>query len=288
VHAKVNGTTIFFDVCGLQYEPRGEKMVEKPVTFVLHGGPGMDHTYFLPWVKPLEQYTQMIFPDHRSTGMSTFDSGPETWNIEQFADDVEELRKLLGLGKITLMGSSFGGMWSLVYTTRYPYNVERLILVDTAPSWAANWKAAQKVMNAKANKQQKKVATSIFEGKVRNQEQFKAWWDVMLPLYFHKYDDKIGREMIQRGIGSPLLSATMFQDAIPKYDVESKLKFITAPTLILVGRDDWITPPSSAQTMAKLIPDSKLVVFEKSGHMPFIEEQAKFLKVVGDFYKQAR
>jgi len=288
LRAKVNGATIFFDVCGMQYEPDGARMAEKPVTFVLHGGPGMDHTYFLPWVKPLEKYTQMIFPDHRSTGMSNFETSAPTWNIEQFADDVEELRKYLGLERISLMGSSFGGMWSLVYATRYPYNVDKLILVDTTASWTACWKEAQKVMNARATKEQKKVATAVFEGKVRTQEQFKAWWNVMLPLYFHRYDNGIGRNMLGRGHGSPLLSATMFQDVIPKYDVLNKLKFVTASTLMLVGRYDWITPVSQAEEIAKRIPDAQLVIFEKSGHMPFIEEQSKFLEVVGNFYRANR
>jgi proline iminopeptidase len=280
--AKVNGTKIFFDVHGLQYEPSEDQMLEKPVTFVLHGGPGMDHTYFLPWVKPLENYTQMIFVDHRSTGRSESFTDVNTWNIEQFADDVEELRKYLGLEKICLMGSSFGGMWSLVYAVRYPYNVDKLVLVDTAPSWDT-WSEAQQIAQKRATNKQKKVFADVFLGKVRTAEEQKEWFTTMFSLYFYKYDENIGKQTISRTKGSPMLAAQMFRDIIPKYDVRNKLWMITAPTLVIVGRHDWITPVSQSQEITRLIPGSRLEVFEKSGHMPFIEENAKFINLVGEF-----
>jgi len=282
VYAKINGTKIFFDVYGLQFEPVEERMVERSVTFVLHGGPGMDHTYLLPWLKPLEKVTQMVFVDHRSTGLSEEHTSIETWTIEQFADDIEALRQYLGLEKINLMGSSFGGMWSLVYATRYPYNVRRIVLVDTAASWDT-WKEAQKIAEEKATDEQKKIVKDVFEGKVRTREEQRKWWEVMLPLYFYKYDEKIGRELISRSRGSPILAAHMFREIIPKYDVRNKLWMITSPTLVIVGKHDWITPVSQAEEIQRLIPNSKLVVFEKSGHMPFIEENEKFIHVVSEF-----
>jgi len=52
---------------------------------------------------------------------------------------------------------------------------------------------------------------------------------------------------------------------------------------VTVGRTDWITPVSSAETIASLIPDSRLVIFEKSGHSPQIEEAGKFEAVVREF-----
>ena len=279
---EVNGTRLFVDVHGLQYEPEGETMREKPVTFVLHGGPGMDHSYYLPWLKPLEKHTQMIFIDHRGTGRSARDSSRETWTIETFADDIEELRKKLGLERISLMGNSFGGMWGLVYATRYPHNLDRLVLIDTAPSWGT-WTEAQQIALKKGSKEQRKVFTRVFDGEVRTDEEFKAWWDVMISLYFHAYDDEAGRNMVGRTKGSPLVAARMFREIIPNYDVRKDLWMIRCPTLVLVGKHDWITPVSQSEEIARLIPGSRLVVFDKSGHMPFIEETQKFLDVVGDF-----
>ena len=58
---------------------------------------------------------------------------------------------------------------------------------------------------------------------------------------------------------------------------------VQAPTLVMVGREDWITPVSSAQTIAQLLPNAELVIFEESGHSPQTEEREKFNRVVREF-----
>ena len=55
------------------------------------------------------------------------------------------------------------------------------------------------------------------------------------------------------------------------------------PTLVTVGRTDWITPVSSPETIAELIPDSRLVIFERSGHSPQFEEADRFQAVMREF-----
>lgn len=282
--ATVNGAGIYFDIEGAGLVPSGDAMVEKPVAFVLHGGPGLDHSYFKPWLSPLAEDLQLVYIDHRGTGRSER-VALETCTIEQMSDDLEELRKLLGLSKITLIGNSFGGMWAQVFALRYPESLDRLILVTTSPS-NSFWESAAKELEARATPEQKAVGPSLFEGKVTTEEEFMAWWEVMLPLYFHKWDDQIGGAMIKRGVDDPLVAAYMFEYEIPKYDVRAGLPSVTAPTLICSGRHDWVTPVGECQAIADLIPGSELVMFEKSGHMPFIEEQDKFVDVVRDFLKR--
>ena len=67
----------------------------------------------------------------------------------------------------------------------------------------------------------------------------------------------------------------------------TQLPAVTAPTLVTVGRRDWVTPVSAAETIASLMPNAKLVVFEKSGHSPQIEERELFLSTVRDFLEGA-
>lgn len=55
------------------------------------------------------------------------------------------------------------------------------------------------------------------------------------------------------------------------------------PTLVTVGRYDWVTPVSCSETILSLIPDARLVVFERSGHSPQVEEAERFQQVVRDF-----
>ena len=103
MRAKVNGAELYFDVEGAGLVPDGPQMREKPVCFVLHGGPGMDHTYFKPYLSPLAEDMQLVCVDHRNTGRSERVS-LESCTIEQMAHDLEALRHYLGLGKVRVDG----------------------------------------------------------------------------------------------------------------------------------------------------------------------------------------
>ena len=94
--ARVNGCRIFFDVEGLQYVPDGPVMREKPVCLVLHGGPGADHTHFMPDLSPLSEVCQLIYIDDRNTGRSER-TDVHTSSIRQNVEDIEALREYLGL-----------------------------------------------------------------------------------------------------------------------------------------------------------------------------------------------
>ncbi len=282
--ATLNGAKIYFDVEGVGLAPSGDDMVEKPVAFVLHGGPGMDHSYFKPWLSPLAEDFQLVYIDHRGTGRSER-VALETCTIEQMADDIEALRTLLGLGPITVIGNSFGGMWAQVFALRYPESLNRMILVTTSPSHHF-WEAAAAELEARATPEQKAVGPSLFEGKVTSEAEFMAWWEVMLPLYFYAWDDTIGGQMIKRGVDDPFVAAYMFEHVIPNYDVRAGLPSVAVPTLVCSGRHDWVTPVGECEAVAELIPGAELAMFEKSGHMPFIEEQEKFVAVVRDFLKR--
>ena len=114
MYAKVNGTRIFFDVAGKQFVPDGPVMREKPVCLVLHGGPGSDHSHFLPGILPLAEHMQLIFLDHRNSGRSEW--GPiETSSMKQNSEDAEAVRQYLGLDKIYVLGQSYGGMVAQQY-----------------------------------------------------------------------------------------------------------------------------------------------------------------------------
>jgi proline iminopeptidase len=70
---------------------------------------------------------------------------------------------------------------------------------------------------------------------------------------------------------------------LPRYDVLSELNKITCPVLMVAGRHDPICPPEFSQVLDDSLPNSKTVVFEDSGHWPFIEEEEKFIEIVFDF-----
>ncbi len=281
MRAHVNGVDLFFDVEGSSLMPEGPTMIEQQPCFILHGGPGMDHSYFRPWLSPLTDKLQLIYVDHRGNGRSQRLPN-EQYTIEHMADDLEQLRLYLGLERPIVLGNSFGGMLAQVYATRYPESYSRLVLVSTAPSYDF-FAEATAIAEERATDEQKRVMPSLFEGKVRTEVEYHQWWDVMLPLYFYRYDSVVGTAMLGRTVGNPEVARYMFDQVIPHYDVRPQLGAITAPTLVISGRHDWITPPTQGEEIHRLISHSENVVFEKSGHMPFIEEQDDFLAVVRRF-----
>ncbi|MCC6313301.1 MAG: alpha/beta fold hydrolase [Thermomicrobiales bacterium] len=282
MRAHVNGVDLYFDIEGSGLVPNGPEMAEREVCFVLHGGPGMDHTYFKPWLSPLAENMQLIYVDHRGTGRS----GPapfETCTIEQMADDVEALRQHLGLGNVSVMGNSFGGFWALTYALRHPESLNRLILITTSPSHEF-YDAAKAEAARKGTPEQIAAVPDVFEGKITSDDEFARWWEIMNPLYYYRWDEKY-KEGGARAKPNPALASHMFREYIPSYDVRPRLAEIDAPTLILGGRHDWVTPVGQSELMAASIPDNEFVVFEESGHLPFVEEQERFLDVVNRFMR---
>ncbi len=281
MYAHVNGVDLFFDVEGGGYVPAGPTVVEKPTLVLLHGGPGCDHTYFKPWLTPLSEQVQLLLVDHRGNGRSGR-VDQRTYTIEQMADDLEALRHHLGLGQITVLGHSFGGMVAQVYALRYPASLYKLILSNTAPS-ADFWEEAQAMADKMATPEQLAVLPALFEGTITSQEEFDQWWETCMPLYFHKPDPAIIADVESRMRGEVVVANYMMANEIPHYDVRAGLASITVPTLVIAGRYDWVTPVSQSEAIIEALPGAQLVIQEHSGHMGFIEETEGYLNAIRAF-----
>jgi proline iminopeptidase len=119
---EVNGTHLYYEIIG----------TGAPL-FVLHGGPGNSHRYFLPYMEALSDEYQLFFYDQRGTGLSDGQIDIEAISIEQFVEDLEALRVAFGLEKISVMGHSWGAIIALAYALKYQAHLDHLILVDSTP-----------------------------------------------------------------------------------------------------------------------------------------------------------
>ncbi len=131
--ARVNGTEIYFDIEGPGLVADGPDMVDRPVVFALHGGPGGDHVSLRDSLAPLSDVAQIVYIDHRGSGRSS-PADPSTYTLDQNVDDVDALRDYLGLDRITVLGVSYGGMVAQGDAIRYPDHLANLALIATAPS----------------------------------------------------------------------------------------------------------------------------------------------------------
>ncbi len=281
MRAKLRGTEIYFDVEGMGLVPDGPHMVEKPVAFVLHGGPGGDHTGYKPALSPLTDKLQLVYIDHRGQGRSG--RGPrETYTLDNNVEDMEALRQHLGLGKIVVLGASYGGMVALSYAVRYPENVSHLIAIVTAPNHHF-LEAARKNMAERGTDEQKAVAEKLWAGSFADEEELRHYFDVMGPMYSMKFDAEKAKERSTRGIVSPDAINEGFAGFLRDYDITDQLHRIDAPTLVIAGRHDWICPPEFSQLIASKIPNADLRIFENSGHSVMGDEHPDFIDVVRGF-----
>ena len=130
MHAQIRGTTIYFDVEGAGLVPDGGAMRQKPEAMVIHGGPGGDHSGFKPAFTPLAETMQLVYFDHRGQGRSAR-GDPDRYTLDENVEDMEALRRYLGLAPIVSIGTSYGGMVAMAHAARYPHAVSRLVLVVT-------------------------------------------------------------------------------------------------------------------------------------------------------------
>lgn len=282
--AQIRGTEIYFDIAGMQLAPQGKKFVERPVVFLLHGGPGGDHLRFKQHSAELQSVAQLVFIDHRGCGQSKKTSARE-YTLQNNVEDVEALRKHLGLEKICVLGTSYGGIVAQAYAIRYPKCVEKLILVATAPSHQFLAEAKQTLL-ARGNPAQIKVAQKLWDGTFADATEVMHFFKVMEALYsmvakrkrthvYGKPKATWSHEALNKGFG----------DFLRKYNFLPKLKKITSPTLILAGEDDWICGPNQSKLIAKNIKKSTLKIFRNCGHAISVDAHHKYIQAIKQFLR---
>jgi proline iminopeptidase len=175
--ATLRGTEIYFDIAGMQLAPVGKDFIERPVIFMLHGGPGGDHLRFKQHSLELQDVAQLVFIDHRGCGRSKKTQQSE-YTLENNIEDIEALRKHLGLEKIVILGTSYGGMVAQGYATRYPENLEKLILVVTAPSFRFLENAQNKILQD-GSADQIEICEHLWNGTFESHEHIIEFFSLM-------------------------------------------------------------------------------------------------------------
>ena len=270
--ANVNDTTLYYELLG-----------DGPPLMFMHGGLGFDHTYFRPWVDPLAEDFTLILYDHRGNGRSERPPDLDDVSHSTWADDAEALRQHLGIDRMILLGQSYGGVIALHYALRYQEHLAGLILATAHPAWDYMDVVLEKARQKGTPEEAAAIERRFFEH-LENDEDLANLAATIGGLYFHDPDCEAAKTF---GIETRFSAAAYNHSVIDihsRHNVVDRLGEIDVPTLVLCGADDFITPYE--QCSARIhwgIPGSKLVMFERSGHMVFAEEQQKFLDVVRRF-----
>ncbi len=269
-------------------------MGEGEPLLLLNGGPGFPHEY-LQEMKALAPYARLIFYDQRGTGNSD-KADPTTYTVEANVEDLENLRKALGLEKVWVLGHSWGGMLAQEYTLKYPEHVTKLILANTLAS-SKDIDATLARMLAAVPAETRAVieeceAKGLYSEGDTYPAEYQAACDVAYepvqigiepPDYLKNSFARIAYDVYRTMWGR--MSEFRVTGTLKEFDAYPRLNEVRVPTLVIVGASDMPTV-EMAERMRDAIPGAKLEVFENSRHFPFLEEPQKFVQVVGEFLQE--
>lgn len=256
---------------------------------LLHGGPGSTHNYFELLDNIAESGRDVIMYDQIGCGNSYVENRPDLWKAETWIDELEALRKHLGLKECVLLGQSWGGMLSIEYLIeRKPEGVKGLVLSSTLSS-ASLWSHEQHRYISYMSKEDQDAISEAERTNIWDSPAYLAANDRFMKLHCADIqpDDpecltrkkKSGTEAYLYGWGPNEYTPS---GTLKDYEYTERLHEIRIPTLIISGTNDLCTP-LVAKTMFDRIPDSRWELFDGARHMCFTEQHDHYSEVLTSF-----
>ncbi|MDT4966626.1 MAG: hypothetical protein QOJ64_1363 [Acidobacteriota bacterium] len=236
---------------------------------LLHGFP-FNRSMWRDQLEFLSGDYRVITPDLRGHGET--EATPEPATMEEMARDVAELLDGLDIYRFTLGGLSMGGYVALAFYRRFQFRVRALILADT--------RSQADTDEARVNRERQALKI-LEEGTGNFAEDFLK--KVLTPATLAEKPEiaKRVREMILRT--KPDGAAAALRGMAARPDQTDFLNNIIAPTLVLVGSEDQLTPPADAEALHREISGSRLEIIEGASHLSNIEQPAEFNRGLKDF-----
>jgi proline-specific peptidase len=245
---------------------------------VLHGGPGLDHQMFRPYLDPLAVEYRLLYVDERGQGRSER-VDPATLSLDRFARDVELLAQALRLDQFALLGHSFGAIIATYHALELGTAGAYVISggADESTAMLADVEASLEALGEAG----KPIAASWEDEKtVHTEEQLKQLLRVQMPFHFHREPPP---GYAEETVGSPEVLRHFANAGYGDFDYRPKLGRVAKPTLVVVGQHDRTTTPRAARILHEGIAGSELVIIPDAGHLSFVEQTDVYLDAVRRF-----
>jgi pimeloyl-ACP methyl ester carboxylesterase len=263
-------------MAAIQYDRRGNG----PLLLCHPGGPGFSGAEFGD-LAGLGATRTLLLLHPRGTQQS----GPaDSYALDDYVADLEELRVSLGEEEIDLLGYSHGGMVAAAYAAAHPDRVRKLVFASSLLAVTDEMTAeAERVLASKSGEPWHEAAMAALAREeaadYESPEDLARMWNDMAPAYFSQWDERYRPQVeVDWAAPEPLKE---FNAAIP--DLREAARGITAPTLVLTGRDDFICGPAAAEAAAGAIPNAEVVLIDGAGHFTFLEQPGTFRDTVESF-----
>jgi proline iminopeptidase len=278
-----NGYDLFYELYG--------KDARKGTVLCLHGGPGGTLEDFRPLIELTNYGYRVVMYNQMGSYRSQMPKNKSLLTVEHYVEEVEAVRSSLNLGKINIIGQSWGGMLAMAYALKYQTNMKSMVTNGgpaSVPLCLTEMTKRKLELSIEVqNTLQKYEDTGDYE----NPEYMKA-----TEIYYRNFLCRLPdwpQELLYafRHMGK-LVYETMWGPtefvcigALRYWDITSQLQEIRTPTLVTCGRYDEVSPVvcKSAQEQIK---DSKMHIFEKSGHESMWDERENYLSTIRAFLDQ--
>jgi L-proline amide hydrolase len=275
------------------YRITGELTDATTPLVVLHGGPGATHHYTLRIADLAALGRPVVHYDQLGNGASTHlpDKGADFWTVDLFLDELDAVLAGLGIAEsYHLLGQSWGGMLAAEHAVRRPAGLRSLVVANSPasiPIWVAEANRLRSELppdvqqtllaheaNGTTDHPDYRAAGLVFNNRhvcriVPNPPEVEAT--------FHALEAESTVYNVMNGPNEFYVIGTL-----KDWTIIDRLDQITAPTLLISGRYDEATP-ATVQPYADQIPNVRWEIFENSSHMPHVEENEAYVRLVGAF-----
>jgi len=282
----INGSKIWYEI-----EGNGDPILLIP------GGPGNSHTYFHPWFSDLAKNYKIIYFDAFGRGKSDRAKDSTEYTFIRDVEDIELLRKELGFEKWIIIGHSYGGMVAQGYALKYQGSIKKLVLSNSLYS-GEMWQANNDNCNYELRNQYPEIWEKLMKlrdagyhsSSIEHQNAYA------LPsglLYYYDASNASKATTDSLIINTTVYYTLVGHDGdfiiggdVAKLDFRTQLKNIKIPMLIIEGRYDRVALPRFSIKFKDYAPHAEFVMFEKSGHHPYLEEREKYFELLKKFLSE--
>jgi len=248
------------------------------VLFCLNGGPGLPCDYVRDSHSVMaDQGYRVVIHDQLGTGRSDKPKDKSLWTIGRYVEEVEMVRKALGLGRVHLLGQSWGTWLGFEYLLTYPDGAKSFVCANGTGEVPLHLQDLQRLRGALGPETVEMMTRHEAEGTTDHPEYQAA---VTILNYRHvcrldAWPAPLQRSMagINMDIYGTMWGPNEFSciGNLRDWDRLADLHRVKQPVLVLCGMHDELTPDSAAR-VARALPNAQIKVFKNSSHMPFFEE----------------
>ncbi|MBO0902891.1 proline iminopeptidase-family hydrolase [Jiella sonneratiae] len=262
------------------------------VVLLLNGGPGLPCDYLRDSHSCLIDHGfRVVAFDQLGTGASDRPSDASLWTITRYVEEVETVRRALGLGRVHLVGQSWGGWLAIEYALTHPSALKTLVLENTVADIPHLCGELERLRGALGPETVAMMQRHEAEGTLSHPE-----YQAAITILNHRHVCRLAEwpAPVVRSLSDWNMepyetiqgpNEFLYVGNIKDWNRIPDLHRIKVPVLITVGQHDELTPACAAR-MKHALSDAELKVFPNSSHMPFFEEPDAFFPVILDFLKR--